>query len=151
MAVTGAIFPKKYANEITWHEQNKKLSHATSVGNKLKQTEDRNKIFIYNMSSDLLVFALYMNQMSHPTMFPTSNLTTMMTKRGLFMIWNHWFGWYLPSSWTRRLNRRCFQRFIWGRGFRQNYNSILCHIDTLLFPHCIHTDTLFFPYCTIMT
>ena len=36
----GAIFPKKYANAITGHEQNKNiLSHATSGGNKLKQTE----------------------------------------------------------------------------------------------------------------
>ena len=42
MAVTGTIFPKRYANVITGHEQKKKiLSHATSVGNKQKQTEDR--------------------------------------------------------------------------------------------------------------
>ena len=37
MAVTGAIFPKQYANAVTLHEQNKnKLSHATSIGNKIK-------------------------------------------------------------------------------------------------------------------
>ena len=42
MAVTGAIFPKQYANAITLYEQKKIiLSHATSVGNKKKQTEDR--------------------------------------------------------------------------------------------------------------
>ena len=44
MAVTGAIFPKKYANAITLHEQKKKIfSHATSVGNKRKKhkTEKR--------------------------------------------------------------------------------------------------------------
>ena len=37
MAVTGTILPKQYANIITRH----KLSHATSVGNKRKQTEYR--------------------------------------------------------------------------------------------------------------
>ena len=41
MAVTGTIFPKRYVNVITRHEQKKKiLSHATSVENKRKQTED---------------------------------------------------------------------------------------------------------------
>ena len=51
MAVTVAIFPIQYANEITEHEQNKTiLSHTTSVGNKLKQTEDRKK-FISNIVS----------------------------------------------------------------------------------------------------
>ena len=35
LEVTGAIFPKKYANAITQHEQRKKiLSHATSIGTK---------------------------------------------------------------------------------------------------------------------
>ena len=43
MAVTGTILPKRYANVITRHEQKKKiLSHATTVGNKRKQIEDRN-------------------------------------------------------------------------------------------------------------
>ena len=42
LEVTGTIFPKRYANVITRHEQKKILSHATSVGNKRKQTEDRN-------------------------------------------------------------------------------------------------------------
>ena len=42
MAVTGNILPKRYDNVITRHEQKKKiLSHATSIGNKRKQTEDR--------------------------------------------------------------------------------------------------------------
>ena len=42
MAVTGTILPKRYANVITQHEQNKKiLSHVTSIGNKRKLTEDR--------------------------------------------------------------------------------------------------------------
>ena len=37
MAVTVTIFPKKYTNAITQHEQKKEiLSHATSVGNKRK-------------------------------------------------------------------------------------------------------------------
>ena len=50
MAVTGAIFPKKYANAMTRNEQKKKiLSHATSVGNKQKQTEDRRNVFISNI------------------------------------------------------------------------------------------------------
>ena len=39
MVVTGTILPKRYANVITRHEQKKKiLSHATSIGNKRKQT-----------------------------------------------------------------------------------------------------------------
>ena len=38
MAVTGTVFPKRYANVITRHEQKKILSHATSVVNKRKQT-----------------------------------------------------------------------------------------------------------------
>ena len=42
MMVTGAIFLKKYSNAITRHEQKKNiLSHAKSVGNKQKQTQDR--------------------------------------------------------------------------------------------------------------
>ena len=52
MAVTGTILPKRYANVITRHEQKKKiLSHATSVGNKRKQTEDRNVFVISNIVS----------------------------------------------------------------------------------------------------
>ena len=51
MAVTGAISPKKYANAITRHEQKKILSHATSVGNKQKQTEDRKDFVISNIVS----------------------------------------------------------------------------------------------------
>ena len=50
MAVTGATSPKKYTNAITRHEQKKKkLSHATSVGNKRKQTEDINYFVISNI------------------------------------------------------------------------------------------------------
>ena len=50
MAVTGAIFPKIYANAITENEQKKKmLSHATSVGNKQKQTEDKKYFFVSNI------------------------------------------------------------------------------------------------------
>ena len=52
MEVNGTIFPKQYANVITQHEQKKKiLSHATSVGNKRKQTEDRKTFFISNIVS----------------------------------------------------------------------------------------------------
>ena len=52
MAVTGAILPKRYANVITRHEQKKEiLSHATSVGNKRKQTEDRKTFFVSNIVS----------------------------------------------------------------------------------------------------
>ena len=52
MAVTGNILPKRYANVITQHKQKKKiLSHATSIGNKRKQTEDRNCFFISNIVS----------------------------------------------------------------------------------------------------
>ena len=36
LAVTGTIFPNKYANAITLHKQKKQLFHATSVGNKRK-------------------------------------------------------------------------------------------------------------------
>ena len=97
---------KKYDNAITRHEQNrKKLSHAISVGEKLKQTEDRKIVVVSNIvsivssplkisdlkkvhaikdllqciiSSSFLVFALYLNQISHLSIFPTSH---MMTKR----------------------------------------------------------------------
>ena len=52
MAVTGTIMPKQYANVITRHEQKKNiLSHATSVGNKQKQTEDRKTFVISNIVS----------------------------------------------------------------------------------------------------
>ena len=52
MAVTGTIFPKQYANVITRHEQKKKmLSHATSIENKRKQTEDRKTFVISNIVS----------------------------------------------------------------------------------------------------
>ena len=52
MAVTGTILPKRYANVITRHEKNKKrLSHATSIGNKQKQTEDRKTVVISNIVS----------------------------------------------------------------------------------------------------
>ena len=48
MAVTGAILTKNYANEITRNEQDKnRLSHATYVGNKQKQAEDRT--FLYQI------------------------------------------------------------------------------------------------------
>ena len=52
MEVTGTILPKRYANVITRHEQKKKiLSHATSVGNKRKQTEDRKTFVTSNIVS----------------------------------------------------------------------------------------------------
>ena len=52
MAVTGTILPKLYANLITQHEQKKKiLSHATSIGNKRKQTEDRKTFVVSNIMS----------------------------------------------------------------------------------------------------
>ena len=42
LAVTGTILPKRYANVIIRQEQKKTIfSHATSVGNKRKLTEDR--------------------------------------------------------------------------------------------------------------
>ena len=54
MAVTGANFPKIYVNAITRHEQKKKLlSHATSVGNKRKQTEKIKTFVISNIVSIL--------------------------------------------------------------------------------------------------
>ena len=54
MTVTGTIFPKRYANVITQHKQKKNiLSHATSVGNKRKQTEDRKTFVISNIVSIL--------------------------------------------------------------------------------------------------
>ena len=50
MAVNATILPKLYANVITWHKQKKQiLSHATSVGNKWKQTEEKH--FISNIVS----------------------------------------------------------------------------------------------------
>ena len=49
MAVTGAIYPQKYANAINRHEQNK--YYATSVGNKRKQTEDRKTFVVSNIVS----------------------------------------------------------------------------------------------------
>ena len=54
MAVTGAIFPKQDANEMTRHEQKNFFSHATSVGNKQKQTEDRQTFVISNIVSIVL-------------------------------------------------------------------------------------------------
>ena len=52
MAVTGTILPKRYANVITQNEQKKNiLSHATSIGNKRKQTEDRKTFVISNIVS----------------------------------------------------------------------------------------------------
>ena len=52
MAVTGTILPKRYANVITRHKQKKKrLSHATYVGNKRKQTENRKTFVISNIVS----------------------------------------------------------------------------------------------------
>ena len=52
MAVTGTILPKRYANVITQHEQKKTiLSHATSIGNKRKQKEDRKTFVITNIVS----------------------------------------------------------------------------------------------------
>ena len=52
MVVTGAIFPKRYANAVTRYEQKKKIfSHATSAGNKQKQTEDRKTFFVLNIVS----------------------------------------------------------------------------------------------------
>ena len=55
MAVTGAIFPKIYANAITRHEQKIKIfSNSTSIGNKRKQTEDRKTFFVSNIVSIVL-------------------------------------------------------------------------------------------------
>ena len=71
-------------------------------------------------------------------------------KCGWFIRWHHWFGWYLPSSWIIWVIRRFFQLVIWGRGFRRNYNIILCHTDTFFLPHFIHTETFLFPHCIIM-
>ena len=51
MAVTGTILPKRYANVITLHKQKKKWSHATSIGNKQKQTEYRKTFVISNIVS----------------------------------------------------------------------------------------------------
>ena len=52
MAVTGAILTKLYANAITRHEKKKRiLSHATSVSNKRKQTEDRHFFVVSNTVS----------------------------------------------------------------------------------------------------
>ena len=50
MTVTGTILTKRYSNVINRHEQKKKmLSHATSIGNKRKQREDRNFVVISNI------------------------------------------------------------------------------------------------------
>ena len=52
LAVTDTILPKLYANVITRHEQKKTiLIHATSIGNKQKQTEDRRTFVISNIVS----------------------------------------------------------------------------------------------------
>ena len=52
MAVTRTILSKQYANVITQHKQKKQImSHATSIGNKQKQTEDRKMFFISNIVS----------------------------------------------------------------------------------------------------
>ena len=52
MAVTGTVLPKRYTNIITRNEQKKTiLSHATSIGNKRKQTEDRKTFVISNIVS----------------------------------------------------------------------------------------------------
>ena len=54
MAVTGAIFQKTYSNVITRHEQKKNiLSHATSVDNKQKLTEEKKTYIISNIVSIL--------------------------------------------------------------------------------------------------
>ena len=52
MAVAGTILTKQYTNAITLHEQKKQiLSHATSVGNKWKQIEDRKTFVMSNIVS----------------------------------------------------------------------------------------------------
>ena len=52
MAVTGTILPKQHANVFTRHEQKKQIfSHASSVGNKRKQTDDRKTFVISNILS----------------------------------------------------------------------------------------------------
>ena len=98
-----------------------RLSHATSVRNKRKQMEDRKTFVVSNivsivsypskkadqikvhaikdllqcsMSSAWLVFALYLNQISHPKMFLTSHLRTMRTSnqkkfRYIFVPYGH--------------------------------------------------------------
>ena len=50
LEVTGSILPKKYANAITQHEQKKEIfPHAKSIGNKRKQTEDRETFYVSNI------------------------------------------------------------------------------------------------------
>ena len=50
MAVTGAILPKNIPMQLPdMNKIKKKLSHATSVGNKQKHTEDRKTLFISNI------------------------------------------------------------------------------------------------------
>ena len=68
-----------------------------------------------------------------------------------FIIWRQWLGWYLLSSWIRWCIRGYLQRVILGWGFRRNYNSILCLMDTLFFPHFIQTDTFLLHHSIIMT
>ena len=52
MEVIGAIFPKRYANEITRHEQKEKIfPHETSIVNKRKQIEDRKTFVVSNLVS----------------------------------------------------------------------------------------------------
>ena len=61
-------------------------------------------------------------------------------KCGLFIRWRHYFGLFLPCTLIIWFIRRCFQQVVWGRlrrRTRRNFNIILCHTDTFLFPHCI--------------
>ena len=77
MAVTSAIFPKNMPMQLTDMKKRKKMSHATSVGNKQKQTEDRNFFVIsnivsigYEKSFFCLPFVLvYYRLMLHGTIF----------------------------------------------------------------------------------
>ena len=51
MAVNGAILPKNTPMQLPNTNKRKQFSHATSVGNKLKQTEDKETFVIPNIVS----------------------------------------------------------------------------------------------------
>ena len=51
MAVTGTIFQKDMRMQLTDMNKRKILSHATSIGNRRKKTEDGKTFFISNIVS----------------------------------------------------------------------------------------------------
>ena len=67
-----------------------------------------------------------------------------------FIIWRHWFGWFLTCTWIRWVIRRCFWQVIWGLGGQriiQKIYIILCCMDTLFFLcvfHCGFNSLLIF-------